>query len=1244
MSRVKVSRGERGDLAGADAAVRALSARGYVQGRRWLRLAWLPIPVLLITMAVFWAADLRTAHESPHLLLALNFVFSTMASLFVAYLISRSFLVRGTPELLLAGCGVILWGAAGSALGIATALSAAGTSPADINNVVTIHNLCIWISALCQLAAAVASLRSRRPIRAADSWLATAYSVALGVIGLVLLATLSHWTPAFFVQDQGGTPLRQFVLGSAIIMLVLAAFILGPVGRSSSSSFPYWYTRALFLIAVGLFGILIERVHAGALSWTGRAAQLLGGAYLLVAAVASVRETRAWGIPLETALRESDEGFRRLVEQTKDYAIFMLDPEGRVVSWNSGAQTIKGYTEAEIIGRHISCFYVPEDMECGKPEWLLKTAGECGVAEDQGWRVRKDGTRFWAEVVLSRLSDDSGRIRGFSKVTRDVTERKQAEAQASTAQAQLEGVFQAVEDGIVVFDMAGQVVLVNEAHARMLGYAGADAMHKDMSYFAENFELRELDGEILPVEEWPVSKALRGETFANWELQARRTDTGQNWFFSDSGAPVRDAQGRQILAVVTTSDITKRKQAEARLNADISALTQMHALSGRVLEAVGLQPLLQEVMNAAVTIMEADRGTLQMLEGDSLRIVAHHGHRQPFLDFFACAESRASVCGEAMARSERVVVQDIESSPLFAGTPSLPVLREAGVRSVQSTPLVSRTGMLLGILTTQWGVPYEPSEHDLWRIDLLARQAADLIEHAKVEEALRQSERRKREQAAELGTVLDAVPVPVIIVHDPDSRHMTGNRATDELLRHPSGAEVSLSAPSPVKPGHFRAFKDGRELRLDELPAQRAARGEHVRDFEFRLVFDDGTIRDLLAYGTPLMDEQGRPRGAVHALVDITERKRAEEALRNSERLYSAIGESIDYGVWICAPDGRNTYASASFLRLVGMTQQQCSDFGWRDVLHPEDAERTIAAWKECVQTGGNWDIEHRFRGADGQWHPILARGVPVRDDQGRITCWAGINLDIGRFKQAEQALLRSEKLASAGRVAATIAHEINNPLAAVTNVLYLAKGNPDLPASAREYLEMADAELKRVAHITRQSLGFYRESNAPSLSSVNAMLESAVDLLKSKIEAKQARIEKQWAEDVEVTAIAGELRQVFSNLLANGLDAIDEQGTITLRVSTGNALKHGGRCVRVTVADNGKGIGASLRSNLFEPFFTTKGTVGTGLGLWVSKQIIDKHGGTIRMRSSTYGARRGTVFSVVLPAEPGLRSQSASS
>ena len=166
--------------------------------------------------------------------------------------------------------------------------------------------------------------------------------------------------------------------------------------------------------------------------------------------------------------------------------------------------------------------------------------------------------------------------------------------------------------------------------------------------------------------------------------------------------------------------------------------------------------------------------------------------------------------------------------------------------------------------------------------------------------------------------------------------------------------------------------------------------------------------------GTPhfvRIEATGSPSGEeCHVvLFDITGQKRAEAALLASEQLYRAIGESIDYGVWVCAPDGSTRYASDSFLRLVGLTQEQCSAFDWGNVLHPDDAERTVNAWQECVRSGGVWDSEFRFRGIDGNWHPVLARGVPVRDDRGEVIYWAGINLDISRMKQSEAALRESE-------------------------------------------------------------------------------------------------------------------------------------------------------------------------------------------------------------------------------------------
>jgi PAS domain S-box-containing protein len=263
----------------------------------------------------------------------------------------------------------------------------------------------------------------------------------------------------------------------------------------------------------------------------------------------------------------------------------------------------------------------------------------------------------------------------------------------------------------------------------------------------------------------------------------------------------------------------------------------------------------------------------------------------------------------------------------------------------------------------------------------------------------KRTERKMLQILAALESTSDAIGMS-----DAQGRHLYQNKAFTELFGYGSAEELQAVGGGPA------AVCDpaiAREM-FDTIQSGGSWRGE------LKMATKDGRVFEAFERADGIKDEAGAVIGLIGVITDITERKRAEESLRRSEMMYRAIGESIDYGVWVCAPDGRNTYASESFLRLVGLTQQQCSNFGWGDVLHPDDADRTIAAWKECVRTQGRWDIEHGFRGVDGEWHPVLARGVPVRDEQGRITCWAGINLDISGLKRAQESLRASEAQARA--------------------------------------------------------------------------------------------------------------------------------------------------------------------------------------------------------------------------------------
>ena len=271
------------------------------------------------------------------------------------------------------------------------------------------------------------------------------------------------------------------------------------------------------------------------------------------------------------------------------------------------------------------------------------------------------------------------------------------------------------------------------------------------------------------------------------------------------------------------------------------------------------------------------------------------------------------------------------------------------------------------------------------------------------------------------------------------------------------------------------------------------------------------------------------------------------------------------------------------------------------------------------VESGGTAPLrELRIVRLDGREVAVEATAASI-DWQGAVAVQS-ILRDITARKAAEALFVQTEKLASVGRMAASIAHEINNPLAAVMNTVYLARKTPEVPEQAVEYLEIAEEELKRVSHITRQVLGFYRESSALKRVAVDSIMESTLDLLQSKIRSKQAKIEKRYRGDLAINAVGGELRQVFSNLLVNSLECIGECGTVKLRITGGQCAKCGERTVRITVADNGSGIREAIRPRMFEALFTTKGDTGTGLGLWVSKQIVEKHGGTIRFRSRRHG------------------------
>lgn len=238
----------------------------------------------------------------------------------------------------------------------------------------------------------------------------------------------------------------------------------------------------------------------------------------------------------------------------------------------------------------------------------------------------------------------------------------------------------------------------------------------------------------------------------------------------------------------------------------------------------------------------------------------------------------------------------------------------------------------------------------------------------------------------------------------------------------------------------------------------------------------------------------------------------------------------------------------------------------------------------------------------------------------------------IQRQAESQETLRRTEKLAVAGRLAASIAHEINNPLAAITNLLYLISTAKDLEA-VRKYNSIAQDELRRVSDIANQTLRFYRAPHAPEQVDVAEVLDSALALFRSKLRTQGIHISRDYATGLALTVSVGELRQVLVNLIANAIDAMPEGGHINLRAMPGHHPVRRQPGIRITIADDGKGIPCEAQPRLFEPFFTTKGTTGTGLGLWLTRDILERAGGYIRCRN--HCSPHGAVFSMWLPLTP---------
>ena len=427
------------------------------------------------------------------------------------------------------------------------------------------------------------------------------------------------------------------------------------------------------------------------------------------------------------------------------------------------------------------------------------------------------------------------------------------------------------------------------------------------------------------------------------------------------------------------------------------------------------------------------------------------------------------------------------------------------------------------------------------------------------------------------------------------------------------------------------------ELRYEEENILRKlTAGERIEHYETIRMRKNGERFPISVTISPIRDTNGNVVAASKIARDISERKKFDE---NRSQL-AAIVDSADDAIIGKDLNGIVKTWNEGARKMFGYTAEEMIGRPILtlipDHLHYEEDEilRKLRAGQRIEH------YETRRQKKTGETVEVSVTISPIRDESGTVIGASKIARDISDKKRIENMLLQSEKLAATGRMAAAIAHEINNPLESVINLVFLARQNSDPASKVHSLLKTAEDELERVAHLARQTLGYYRDTNSPADVSLHDLLENVLTVYNSKILASGIAVDARFDDLQKISVSKGEMLQVFSNVIANSIDAMRHDGVLS--ISTGKAFSAARDGIQVVIRDNGIGIAPENLGKVFEPFFTTKGTLGTGIGLWVAKQLIERRGGRISIASSTFPHNSGTVITIFLPFAHSVEATSA--
>ena len=665
------------------------------------------------------------------------------------------------------------------------------------------------------------------------------------------------------------------------------------------------------------------------------------------------------------------------------------------------------------------------------------------------------------------------------------------------------------------------------------------------------------------------------------------------------------------------------------LAAEQESMIRLHEFGTRMLATMELQPLLDEVLTASIAVQGADFGTIQLYnpKSQSLEIVAHRGFRQDFLDHFSSVRESEAACGRALSRGERVIIEDVLTDADFE--PHRPIAASAGFRAVQSSPLFSRNGEPLGMISTHFRQPHRPSERDLRLTDLYARQAAEMIVRKQGDAALMESEERFRH-------LIEAVREHAIFMLDPGGRVVTWNRGAERIEGYSTqeilGQHISLF----YEPGDVELKKADQALNVAATEGRFEDEGWRVRK--------DGSRFWANVVLTALKDDTGGLQGFATVTRDLTERKRAEEELRRSEA-YLAQGQRLSHtGSWGWNASADEVFWSRETFRILGADRQEVkpSYQFLIEHVHPEDRAFVEQVLDRANREGTEFEMAFRIVLPDGSIKHIQSLGHPVPGESG-LAEFVGAIVDVTGQKLAEEALgktrtelARVSRLTTIGELAASIAHEVDEPLGAIVSnsnfCLRLADATGGSPYEAREALleivkdaDRASAIIAQIRTMTQRSA--HEKTRFP----IQDLVFDVLALARYELDQNRITVRTDLAEDLPyVSGDRVELQQVLLNLVMNGIEAMssveDERRVLTICGARDEL--DGKAAVRIAVQDYGVGLSPEEIGRLFDAFDSTKPN-GMGMGLQISRTIVEAHGGRLW---ATANAGPGATFLCALP------------